>query len=797
MTFGSQKYEQPLICLLIGVFLISFSLIAFEILLSRLLSVLLSFHFVFIVLAVSLLGLGSGGIALYFLQHKRQIKQVPKNGFHLWASIYSLTLVLSVGTILSIPVLFQALDHIFFYSVLFLIPFLFAGVLLAHIFQSFPSESGKIYGIDLLGAAAGSFGSIILLNRFAVISSIFLLGTISAIGAVFLAWLKPSGLKKWIAPIMVLLITVLAFWADQSGLFRLKIPIGKNPDKEIHDVLYGQSISGKIVETVWSSFGRTDLVSLSGYPGQMDIYLDGTAGSPMYRFSGEADRPGSIVEALTRSFPGYFPFLSLQDEQKDSALIIGPGGGRDVLLALVAGFHEITAVEVNPDLVEMVKKHSAFNGGIYQDLKNVRIIIEEGRHFLKRNKDHYDIVMLSLPVTNSSRSLEGFALTENFLFTTDAIADYWNHLTEEGRLIIVTHDDREVLRLLSLCLAFFKNNDTSENLAMRHIYVVGSEDYPVLVLAKEPIDSTEATFLYQAMRYRGYNPSTTFFPGIIAPLNPVLLSLAHGENTATELCELAKQKGHNITPVTDDSPFFYNFEIGLPKSVASILSITSILLLAIAIIPFFKQNNRLFRVSGADWKRNRLQVILLFLSLGIGFMLIEISLIQRFTLFLGSPVFSMAVLLASLLTGAGFGSLISKRLIPRGQIAGGIARVCLWLALMILVYATLLPKVFDLLLGLSFPLRIGASILLLFPLGLYLGIPFPSGIRLLQEKGLKHLIPWVWGLNGLGSVFGSSLTVAIAICFGFTEALVTSAACYLALYFLFHNSCIEDHKPSG
>ena len=231
----------------------------------------------------------------------------------------------------------------------------------------------------------------------------------------------------------------------------------------------------------------------------MDIYLDGTAGSPMYRFSGDAGNPGPVIEELKTTFPGYFPFLSLSEGQKDDALIIGPGGGRDILLALMGGVKNITAVEVNRDLVDMVRRHSGFNGGIYRDLKNVRVVVEEGRHFLKRSRTNYDLIMLSLPVTNTSRSLEGFALTENFLFTTDAIADYWGHLSEEGRLMVVAHDDIEALRLLSLALAFFRTSGMDEKEAMRHLYITGSEDYLVFVLAKKPLESRETAILHRAM----------------------------------------------------------------------------------------------------------------------------------------------------------------------------------------------------------------------------------------------------------------------------------------------------------
>ena len=529
--------------LLAGIFLVSFSLIAFEIALSRLLSVLLSYHYVFAVLAIALLGLGGGGILLHLFPGKGAGKKQPAGDFPFWAAIFSLAVSFSVILGLRLGASFRALDNIFFYGVLFLIPFFFVGILLARIYREFPTDSARIYGFDLVGAGCGSFGCLLLLDLIGVVSTLFLLGVLSSAAALLLAGMQPAGKKKWTIPGVGFVMLLLLFGAERGGFYQPEVPIGKNPAKEIHDVLYGTSIRGEIVETRWSAFGRTDLVKLLDYPDQMDIYLDGTAGSPMYRFSGNAGDPGPTIEGLKTTFPGYFPFLSLAEGEKDDALIIGPGGGRDILLALMGGVKNITAVEVNGDLVDMVRRHSLFNGGIYRDLKNVQVVVEEGRHYLKRHKGNYDLIMLSLPVTNTSRSLEGFALTENFLFTTDAIADYWGHLSEEGRLLIVAHDDIEALRLLSLSLAVLKANGIDEMQAMGHIYMTGSEDYLVFVLKKKPLAPRETAFLDQAMHPLGFNPGISFFPGVDAPLNPVLVALERGGGNSSGAKETGQRAG--------------------------------------------------------------------------------------------------------------------------------------------------------------------------------------------------------------------------------------------------------------
>jgi predicted membrane-bound spermidine synthase len=242
----------------------------------------------------------------------------------------------------------------------------------------------------------------------------------------------------------------------------------------------------------------------------MDIYVDGTAGSPMYRFNGNLRDPDPTVLHLKDSFPGFLPLLDLIDEEKDSALVIGSGGGRDVLLTLMAGFRRITAVEINKDLVEIVQTHSTYNGGIYSPSGNVKIVVDEGRHFLKHQRERYDLIFLSLPVTNSSRSLEGYSLTENFLFTRQSMEDYLTHLTEEGQVVVVTHNDAEVLRLLSIALVTLSKKGIGQEAAMRHIHLLGSDDYPVFVLKKRPFKPEESLKRYEALRKQKFQLESSY-----------------------------------------------------------------------------------------------------------------------------------------------------------------------------------------------------------------------------------------------------------------------------------------------
>jgi predicted membrane-bound spermidine synthase len=763
--------------LLGGIFLVSFTLIAFQIALSRLLSVLLSYNYVFAVLSLALLGLGVGGMIAHF---SRPRVESQKRDFARWAFLYSVAVPVSILSITQIGYMVHLQIKLLIYGILLFIPFLFAGGLLAKVYRRFSFASGRIYGVDLIGAAVGSLGAILLLDILGGLRTHFILGGLAFVGALLLAMGEMKKNKKGVLFFLGLLVLFPIFGINLFDGKLMAIPIGGNPTKEIHDAFF--TFEGRIIETKWSAFGRTDLVEYEHIPEHMDIYIDGTAGSPMYRFSGNINAPDSAVDRLKDEFSGYFPFQHLKKEEKDHALVIGPGGGRDVLLALMGGIQKITAIEINKDLVELVRKYSNFSGGIYTEFSNVKIIVDEGRNFLKRQREKYDLIMLSLPVTNTSRSLEGYALTESFLFTVESIHDYLDHLTDHGRLVVVGHNDAEILRLLSISLAALDQRGVTPVAAMKQIYVLGSEEYPLFVMKKTPFEPEEMLRAYASMVQWGYDQRSSYFPyiGHEASLNSVLAALASGRIGPSDFVEMVRERGYDISTVSDNRPFFYKFETGMPGSISLVLWFSILLCMAMIGVPSIMKKGR------PDFApfRYLMQPLFLFSFLGIGFMVIEISLIQKFGLFLGHPVLSLAVLLFSLLGGAGLGSLWSVR-VRSDELRSGLGRTSFVIACIAVSYAFVLPFLFDRLLGLGLPFRILVSILAVVPLSFFMGFPFPLAIRVLKANGMEGSIPWMWGINGVGSVFGSALTLIIAIKLGFTAALLVGAGCYLMIFLIF------------
>lgn len=777
---------------LAGIFLTSFSLLAFEVALSRLLSVVFSYHYVFGVVSLALTGHGFGALFALVRRKREDGRESFVRTITVWAGMCAFSISLSAISVIRLGSSSSGL--LFFLALLFL-PFFWGGAFFAEIFTVFSTRSFWVYAADLVGAGMGCTAIVFLLQRFSGPQAVFALALTSLFGALTLALgsttLAPAAkraahlrkcfsIRTVFAFVTLALFVILMLIGSFAFDWLKRIPAGLSREKEIHDALR----VGRIEETRWSAFGQTDLVGYEQYPERKDIYIDGTAGTPMYHFNGDIENPSPGVAGLKQEFPGFFPFRFLNDDEKDNALIIGPGGGRDILLALMGGIRNIEAVEVNRDFIDIVKDYARYNGGIYTAFKNVRIITDEGRSFLQRRKQVYDLIMLSLPATNSSRSREGFSLTENFLLTTDAIEDYLKHLTPEGRLVVVTHGEVEALRLLATTLTALERRGIGTKAAMQRVYLVGDEQYPVLVLQQQPIAPELVPVMYHLMIRQGYPPASSYFPYIdrYGSVNSVLLDLASGKKSVKETCRRARQLGYDVFPVSDNAPFFFKFEPGMPRPVTWVLwlSVSALFLISAGLWRASQKTKRHASPKKKDTRRcpdRIMRYAFLFVVLGSGFMIAEISLTQKFVLFLGHPVISLAVMLFSILSGAGLGGLASRFPAPQGM-RRALSFSLLAVAVMIFGYSVAVPFLFKVLIGASFGIRMLVSVLLLTALGCAMGFPFPLALRTLDEDR-SRFIPWLLGINGLGSVFGSALAVAVAILMGITQALWSAGFLYL------------------
>ncbi|MBI2853264.1 MAG: hypothetical protein HYX84_09280 [Chloroflexi bacterium] len=805
----AQIGRRELLVLSSGVFLITFSLLALQISVSRLLSVALQYHFVFVILSLAFLGMGLGGIFVHLFRRKIGVAS-GRRGFStlaLFAGLFALSIPFSVMGITRIVYIGNTEARLLLLGLLLFLPFFIAGMLLAQIFRAYSQISSKVYGADLIGAACGSLGVIIMLNFLGGIDTIFLVGLVAAVAAVLFAleaaW---KNLRQAIFPLLTLLAIAGLLGTNITGASTIDMPIGMDQSKEIYSAIRQSTYGGEITETRWSAFGRTDLVSFRTTPEAKAIFIDGSAGTPMYQFGGDIQNPDDIVAKLRTDFAGYLGLAFLQDGDKDNILIIGPGGGRDVLLALMVDVRKITAVEVNRNLVEIVRDYSDYNGGIFTDFENVSVVVDEGRSFLKRQKETYDIIMLSLPVLSSSRSLEGLALTENFLFTTGSIDDYLEHLTDDGRLVVVGHNLENMMKLLSTSLEALQRKGVDNRTAMKQVFIVGKPAYPVFVLKKTPFEQEEMIAVHQSLHELDYDPTLSWLPAIkegkcpvhdegigfdqCNMFSPVFVALANGWADIAEVRHDLGKYGMDLRAPTDDSPFFFKSGSGMPKPISLVLWPSAALLIVMVSANVIYYRRKSAPLDKGRSRRNSFPIndlyrfAALFLMLGTGFMLAEISAFQRLTLFLGQPVLALAVLLFSLLAGTGVGSLRSGR-ISLEKTPWTLAVMAGSVSALLVLFALFQPLLTERLLGVALPVRILVTVCMMGILGFFMGFPFPLGLRLLKGKGMEEHIPWMWGINGIASVFGSVMAIILAMSLGFTAALVVGAACYFAVFLIF------------
>ena len=777
----------------LSVALISLSVLMLEIGLTRIFSIMFESHYAFLVISLAVLGLGLGGIYIHIKVSKLMDCDAGqiRNYLPVSSGLMGFSVLIMLIFIVKIPI-FQ---NIYLTVLLAFIPFLFGGMFLATAFRLVPDRSSYIYAADLIGASIGAVLIVALLSLGGIKINLAVAIIASLPACLFVFKESTTKFKRFVFPFLTGSL-LLMFIFNYLGVSLGTIPFARGSHKEMDHLLRHPVMEAGIVDSRWSAFGRTDLVEMTDNPDEKVFFIDGTAGTVMYRFNKD---PDTLDKPEFKHFSGYFPFEILPEEKRKKVLIIGAGGGREVLISLLGGAKEITAVEVNKDLIDLMKNYSNFNGGIYNGYPGVKVVVEEGRNFIRSTRENYDIIMLSIPITKTSRSPEGFVLTENFLFTVESINDYLDRLKADGQLIVVAHEDMEIFRLVFTALSALKKRGISPAEAMKHIYTVGPEIFPVFVLKKSPFTQQEANKVHENMHKHDYSTHSSFIPFIeqvtyVIPLgeeiyqkqkmlNDALYLISQGKLSPDELIESAD---FDLKAVTDNDPFFYKFELGLPSILTFLLILSVIAMIGGWLIkPGYLRENK---VPGKN-----ILFLTFFSSLGIGFMLIEIPLIQKFILFLGQPTYSVAMLLFSLLVSAGIGSWLSGILWE--------SRTLLKLRIAVIMVSALtglhilfLDQVFTFFLGTSFFIRIFVSFVLLLPLGLFLGMPFPLGMKLLDELGLQQYVPRMWGVNGIGSVLGSTLAIALAISFGFSYALFLGIISYFSLFIIFSLSLIGEQK---
>jgi spermidine synthase len=774
-----------------GIFLTSLGVLLLEVALTRIFSFTIWYHFAYLTISVALLGFGAAGsiLAAYPGLLDDPAKLLRRSCLLAGVGVIIALVVVSAVPLDPLSVLrdrAQLLNLIIYYVVV-TIPFLASGFAIAGTLTIAPERVARLYFYDLVGAGLACFLVVPLIWWLGTPTTVALSTAAFAIAAIAYTS-RPSA--RLVAAAVVVAIAGVAIGT------RVDFTPGRNKFISIH-----MATGARPVFHRWTPINRVDAVAWddakqntrTGYrdwgsskkydgPGLnfRMIGYDGDSCASMYRFDGD---PKELEWFHHHVFKA--PYVVKPEPE---VLIIGVGGGTDILNAIANRAKRIVGIELNPITVELGKRDYAdYNGGIF-NRPEVTMIAAEGRNYLRSHSDTYDMIEINSVDTLSALSSGAYVLSESYLYTSDAVSDYLAHLKPGGVFAMAMGDfnvpgqpARHTVRLLSnVRRALLERGVTRPE---THVAVIGSREGVAMahtLVKTEPFTPEEIQRLDAFVAAEDFTFWTRPDKRVEHDAATILWADDAERDRFYDTADL------NFRATTDESPFFFNFykwtslarhsgELDAARTFATGQIVLVIMLLQSLIFASLLILAPLLRLRGALSDVPRLiGYVLYFVALGLGFILLEISFIQRFVLYLGYPTYALSVVLFSLLSFTGLGSYFSGRIdIPERTLPR------LWIALAVLSVAYLvgLPPFFGVTLGAGLAVRIAISIALLAPLGIVLGMFFPLGIRMVTEVS-RQFVPWAWAINGCATVVGTILAVIAGITWDFRGVTLLALAIY-------------------
>lgn len=735
--------------------------LALQVLLTRLFAAVLFYHFGFLAISLALLGTGAGGLLLYARPRWFERRALDAT-LARWSVLLALLLVLVPLAIVRLDYTFIDKIHVSFVlnlglaCLLAALPFTAAGVVIAVAIRSYTRQAGRVYASDLGGAGIGAVVVVPAMWITDPATLIVVLGAVAALAALLFAGSRRR--ERGLAVGVLGIAAVLAVLSASTSLYYLEPWTHTKPYAERWTPL------SRVIGYPPSGKSHYALLFYDRVYAPVPVHRPGTPYPTARQLSLE---PQSLGYAMTG--PG-------------RALVIGGGGGRDIYNALSAGQRRVDVIELNRGIVDVVDKDLGRWSGSPYTLPRVHTSLGDGRSILASRNVKYDQIHIGFTDTLSANSATAFALTENNLYTIEAFREYYDHLGPNGilnvsRLYKLVGD--EALRTTVLSLQ-----------ALRSRGVAHPERNVVVLLGHDILGELFGTTL---SRPRAWTPAELARLRALAAARGMQIAYAPGGPYRLEWAQLARAASPqafcesyrlNVCAPTDNEPFFFNMRrisnVGKAPGPGYIYSVDPlrILLLTLAILAVlcalaFALPLALVRRAG----RPSAGALSFFAEIGLGFLLLEIVLIQRLVLFLGFPTYALSVVLFALLVFTGLGALLSGHFDdrPRPALMTAMAAV----TVMIAIGAFALQPLLRALIELPFPARVAVTVALLAPAGVGMGVAMPIGLRRLE--GLYPVgVPWAWAINGVTSVLASALGVAIALVGGFTLATLAAAAAYLA-----------------
>jgi hypothetical protein len=748
----------------------SLATLLLELALTRVFSVVYFYHFAFMAISIALFGLGAGGVFSYLVSgwpgtlHGKLGGLAAANAV---AIVVCLTLLVNTTSSMSTPSLVLA----YFVSA---IPFLLSGAIVSLAIADAIDRVSRLYFFDLMGAAAGCAVLVPLLDWIGGPNTILVGAVLFAVSAAIWFHLAKSPRGRAGAVLLGLLLVGLITYNSKHSLI---------------DVHFAKGQQIKDEEFVkWNSFSR---IALKPEPGShmKSIVIDADAATGVAKF--DFDHL-STQDRFDLAYDG--PGVVYQLRPGAKTLVIGPGGGWDVSRALASGSKNITGVEINPIIANtiMQDKFSQYSNRLYFR-PEVKIHVEDGRSFVRRSQDHYQVLQATLVDTWASTAAGAFALSENNLYTTNAFSDYLEHLTNDGVMsftrwgFVPPRESLRVVALASVALKKLGENDPAKNIIvirqdLSKLSTWGTRD--TILVSRHPFSAADVAIVYKAAALGKmevvYEPATsndTPFRGLL---------------TAPDVNAFYESYPFDVRPVSDDRPFFFytvqprdlwQFMLHASRATADykvnsalpvlfgLVGISLVAMLIILALPPLVLRHSLPTGKGS------IRALFFFLFIGAGYILIQVALIQKFVLFLGHPTYALTVIIFSMLLSSGFGSFASKGLM-RGN-SGRLNLVLLLIAAGVMVLAVVVSPIAARGVALDFWLKVVISVALITPVGFAMGMPFPTGLTLL-ERVMPTSVRWAWAINAASSVLGSAAAMFLAIYLGLQMTLIIGGLFYVA-----------------
>jgi hypothetical protein len=783
----------------IGLFMVALATLMYEILLTRIFSVTMLYHFAFVALSVAMFGMTVGALIVYLCPRIF----VPER-LHQWLAVaavaFPVAMVLSFLTQLSVPFRIHpsivAVYAIGFTYAVIAVPFVVSGIVVCLSLTGFPSRVSRLYAADLAGAAIGCVLLIPVLDYSDGPTAVLWVCFLASLGAIAFAGVAGGRIRSAAAAVSVLLLIAAAghtvlVW-KHFPVFRILYIKGSFEARPLYEKWNSYSrvrVNGDqdaLVEPQGWGLSRSLPADLRVHQLQMDI--DVVAGTVMTGYDGTAAAVRHLGYDVTN--------LAYHVRSGANALVIGAGGGRDVLSALTLGATSVVAVEINKDILRTVNgRFGDFTGHLDRDPR-VRFVNDEARSYVARSKEHYGLIQISLIDTWAATAAGAFVLSENAIYTSEAWTTFVQHLTPDGLLSVsrwyYRDSPAEMYRTTTLAVDALRRigvaNPRDHIVIVRNMTMANRPETPdgvgTLLVSRRPFTEAELAKINRVCAEMGFE--VMFTP-----------TMSHDDVfprlTAPDADAFVASFPLRINAPTDNSPFFFNmlrlrdmFRLDLLDSgkqsnnlkavatLAVLLGVVSVLTALCIALPLWLSKTDL---AGSH------ALLLFFGAIGVGFMLVETSQMQRLIIALGHPTYALSVVLFALLLSSGLGSYLTSAVGADGIGRAGAIRLAALVAVLLLIGAVT-PTVVRATMAASTPVRIAAAVGLLFPGGLMMGMAFPLGMKLAASRAAV-LTPWLWGVNGAASVLASVLSVCIALSWSISAAFYAGCLAYVVAVLAF------------